>query len=90
MSIPKYNVGDQVLIINPNEYGGKCYLKRGEILKLFKKLGRYLYGVKIDDLPNPRSSNGVYWFGVRSIEAVANDVVESEEILCLKTLLWLV
>lgn len=80
MSVPKYSIGDRVLVNNTFEYRGKCHLKCGEVLKVFKKHDRYLYGIKIDGLPNPRSEAGVYWFGVRSLEVETTVVInESEE-----------
>ena len=80
LSEPKYSVGDRVVVTNPFEYQGKCHFKCGEVRQIFKRNDRYLYGVKIDNLPNPRSKNDVYWFGVRSLEADNTVVInESEE-----------
>lgn len=69
LSEPKYAVGDRVKVTNPFEYRGKCYLKCGEVQSLYKRNDRYLYGVKLDNFPNTRSEKGVFWFGVRSLEA---------------------
>lgn len=79
LSEPKYSVGDRVVVTNQFEYRGKCYLKCGEVRQIFKRNDRYLYGVKIDNLPNPRSKNDVYWFGVRSLEADNTVVINESE-----------
>ena len=85
MKDPKFHIGDQVVVINPCEYGGKCHHKSGEVVQTFFRDDHYIYAVRFEDLSNPRSKHNAFWFGQRSLKA-DNTVVnnESEETIMFK------
>ena len=70
MSVPKYSVGERVVIVyNPKDYNGAYAEEHGEVLKTYlHDSGKYLYGIKLDNYTNLRSSTGVYWFALKSIK----------------------
>lgn len=81
----KISVGDRVVILDTiREYGGRYTNECGEVVKTCHQSGKCLYGVKLDNYTNIRSSYGVYWFTGRNLKLENTNKNESEEIIMFK------
>ena len=80
----KFNEGDLITVsVSAQEYRRKYIGTLGTIEDIFLKSDNsFMYGVRLDNLTNPSSKKGLFWFKARSLDHQSNNnlTIESEEI----------
>lgn len=68
-------IGSTVKVKNCRQYKGIYKGDIGEVTRTYKEM----YGVKFEELTNPNSSYGVFWFRASQIQFITEKTIERED-----------